>query len=104
MNKNPKLSNLKPFPKGVSGNPKGREKKIPALDKLLSEIDESDYQAIINALVAKGKKGDVRAAEVLFDRAWGRAKESLEITDIQTIKTYKIVPASTRNRTGDSSE
>jgi hypothetical protein len=87
----PKNSQFKP---GKSGNPNGRPKQIPALEKLLSDIPETDYEDIIAALVKKAKKGEVRAAEVLFDRAWGKAKESLEIT----------VPASTRNRTGDSSE
>jgi hypothetical protein len=97
----PKNSQFKP---GKSGNPNGRPKQIPALEKLLSDIPETDYEDIIAALVKKAKKGEVRAAEVLFDRAWGKAKESLEITDLQTVKSYKIVPASTRNRTGDSSE
>lgn len=76
MNKNPKLSNLKPFPKGVSGNPKGAQKKIPALDKLLSEIPDSDFKAIITALFSKAKKGDVRAAEVILDRSFGKPKDN----------------------------
>lgn len=76
MNKNPKLSNLKPFKKGQSGNPKGAQRKLPALDKLLSDIDESDFVAVINALFTKAKKGDVRAAEVIFDRSFGKARDN----------------------------
>jgi hypothetical protein len=84
------------FKKGESGNTKGRPKKLPELDKLLSDIPESDYESVINKLFAMAKKGNVRAAEVILDRAYGKAKESLEVTEIQTIKSYTIVPASTR--------
>ena len=77
--------NLKPFPKGKSGNPNGRPKKIPELDKLLAEVlgDEKDgitaAQAILMALRKKAASGDVRAAEVLLERAYGKAKQSLEL-------------------------
>jgi hypothetical protein len=76
VNKNPKRENLKSFKKGQSGNPNGRPKKIPELNKLLSEIDEQDYQAVINKLVAKAKAGDTRAAEVILERAFGKAKDN----------------------------
>lgn len=79
MNKNPKLENLKPFKPGQSGNPKGAAKKIPELNALLSNIKESDYQAIINKLTQLAKKGNVRASEVLLDRAFGKVKQDLSI-------------------------
>ena len=75
--------NLKPFPKGVSGNPNGRPKKLPELDKLLADIlgEEKDgrtaAEAILSALRAKAAKGDIRAAEVLLDRAYGKAKQTI---------------------------
>jgi len=102
VNKNPRRENLKPFKPGQSGNPKGGPKKIPNLDKLLSDIPESDYEAIIQKLVEKAKKGDIRASEVVLDRAYGKAKESVEISDVTPIKSYKIVAASQRTR--DSGE
>ena len=74
----------KPFKKGQSGNPKGRVPKIPELDKLLAEVlgEEKDgieaAKAILMALRAKATKGDVRAAEVLLDRAYGKAKQVTE--------------------------
>mgnify|MGYP003621004750 CR=1 FL=1 len=73
-----------PFKKGQSGNPKGRVPKIPELDKLLAEVlgEEKDgieaAKAILMALRAKATKGDVRAAEVLLDRAYGKAKQVTE--------------------------
>lgn len=95
----PKDAQFKP---GKSGNEKGRPRKIPDIDKLLSDIPDSDYEAVIKALFKKAKKGDVRASEVLFDRSWGKPKEKIEVTG--GIKSYRIVPASTRRGTGNSSE
>ena len=73
------------FKKGQSGNPKGRPKKIPEIDKLLADVlsEEKDgieaAKAILMALRAKATKGDVRAAEVLLDRAYGKAKQSIDV-------------------------
>jgi hypothetical protein len=70
----------------VSGNPAGRPKKLPELDKLLAEVlgtekkGVSEAQAIINALLTKAKKGDVRAAEVLLERGWGKVKQQHDLT------------------------
>lgn len=72
------------FKPGKSGNPKGRPKKLPDLDILLADVlgDEKDgipaAKAILMALRAKAAKGDVRAAEVLLERGWGKVKQGLE--------------------------
>ena len=64
----------------------GRPKKIPELDKLLADVlgEEKDGitagEAILKALRAKAIKGDVRAAEVLLDRAYGKSKQSMDVT------------------------
>jgi hypothetical protein len=86
MNKNPKQENLKPFKKGESGNPNGRPRKLPQLDELLADILGEDKdgitaaEAILKALRAKAAKGDIRAAEVLLDRAYGKPKQTTELT------------------------
>jgi hypothetical protein len=73
------------FKKGVSGNPKGAVKKIPQLDILLADVlgEEKDgieaAKAILMALRSKAVKGDVRAAEVLLDRAYGKASQNLTL-------------------------
>jgi hypothetical protein len=75
----------KPFKKGQSGNPNGRPKKIPELRELLANVlgDEKDgktaAEAILMALRAKATKGDVRAAELLLDRAYGKPKQDIEL-------------------------
>ena len=93
MSKPNPIPNSKPFKKGESGNPNGRPKKLPELDKLLADVlgEEKDgitaAEAILKALRAKATKGDIRAAEVLLDRGWGKAKQSMDITsDGKTIE------------------
>jgi hypothetical protein len=71
--------------KGQSGNPAGRPKKLPELRELLANVlgDEKDgktaAEAILMALRAKATKGDVRAAELLLDRAYGKAKLDIDL-------------------------
>jgi hypothetical protein len=80
------IKNLKPFKKGQSGNPKGRPKSLPKLEKLIIEIlgeeedGESSAKAIIKALTKKAEKGDIRAAELLLERAYGKTKTEIDLT------------------------
>ena len=85
MANNPRhRENLKPFPKGNNANPKGRPKKLPEIDALMAIVMGEDKdgitaaEAILKALRSKAAKGDIRAAEVLLDRAYGKAKQTLE--------------------------
>ncbi len=86
MNKNPNRENLKPFKKGPDPrrNLKGAPTKLPQLDALLDAVlgEEKDgttaAEAILKALRLKAAKGDVRAAEVLLDRAYGKVKSVID--------------------------
>ena len=68
---------------GQSGNPKGRP-KLPDLKGAIAQIlaEEKDgktaLEAILAALRAKAAKGDVRAAQELLDRGYGRATQQIE--------------------------
>ena len=70
-----------------SGNTKnvGRPPKLPSIDLLLDTVlgEEKDgitaAEAILKALRLKAAKGDVRAAEILLDRAYGKAKQSINV-------------------------
>lgn len=79
-------NNSTKFKPGKSGNPNGRPKKLPKLDELLADIltDEEDgvcaAKAILIALRKKAMKGDTRAAELLMDRAWGKALQSMNLS------------------------
>ena len=83
--KNP-IPNNKPFKKGQSGNPNGRPKKLPELDKLLADVlgEEKDgvtaAEAILRVLRAKAAKGDLRAAEILLDRGYGKPKQAVDMS------------------------
>ena len=66
-------------------NRKGRP-KMPdikeALIKLLNEEKDgmAALDAVLKALRAKAIKGDVRAAQELLDRAYGKARQSVDVT------------------------
>ena len=83
------------FKKGETGNPNGRPKKLPDLEVLLADVlgEEKDgktaAQAILMALRAKAAKGDVRAAEVLLDRGWGKVKQALEVSQVTSIRIIR---------------
>jgi hypothetical protein len=85
MKKRGNVANLKPFPKGKSGNPKGRP-KLPDIKEALAKVlaEEKDgytaLDATLMALRGKAVKGDVRAAEMLLDRAFGKPKQSIDHT------------------------
>jgi len=90
--------NLMPFHKGESGNPKGRP-KMPNLRDAIAKIlnEEKDgktaLDAILAALRAKATKGDIRAAQELLDRGFGKSKQLIDVTadgeKITTSITFK---------------
>lgn len=79
----------------------GRPKKLPALDVLMETVmgEEKDgitaMEAILKALRAKASKGDVKAAEMLLDRAYGKPRQSIDHTsDSKPIPTLTFIPVS----------
>ena len=74
------------FSKGQSGNPNGRPKKLPALDVIMANVmgQEKDgitaAEAIIMKLREMATKGDIKAAQLLLDRGYGKAKQNIDIT------------------------
>ncbi len=84
---------LRRIPKGTSGNPNGRPKKLPELDKLLADVlgEEKDgitaADAILRKLRAMAASGNIRAIEILLDRAYGKARQTveMEVTQRMTI-------------------
>lgn len=99
----------KPFTKGDPRiNRKGRPKKLPKLDELLAEVLGSEVEggktAAEQILEAMRKRathyGDVKAAQLLLDRGYGKVKEKLDITtDGEKINENKIqIEIVTRNK------
>jgi hypothetical protein len=64
----------------------GRTPKLPELDKLLAEVlgEEKDgitaAEAILKKLRQMAAQGNLRAAEILLDRGYGKAKQHTDIT------------------------
>jgi hypothetical protein len=79
--------NLKPWPKGVSGNPGGRPKKKPIteeLERLLAdEVPNGKGQTwatvIAEALLHEARKGDVRAISELANRIEGKPVQAIDL-------------------------
>lgn len=55
------------------------ERRKLAMEKLRTMV-YADMEDIVGSLITKAKDGDHKAADLLFDRAFGKAKENLEIT------------------------
>lgn len=79
--------NLKPFKKGQSGNLNGRPRKVPELDNLLADVlgaetpdGKTAAREILEEIVKAAKRGNLKAAEMLLDRAYGKPKAALEMT------------------------
>lgn len=83
---NPSPSPATRFKKGQSGNPKGKP-KMPdlkeAMARSLGETNKDGTTAldqIIQALRRKAAQGDVRAAELLLARGFGKVPEKVDVT------------------------
>ena len=81
-----------------SGNTKnvGRKKELPELSVIIANSlgDEkdgiTDAEAILNAMKAKAKKGDVKAAEFVFGYGYGKPKQTTD-TNITTTEPLVII-------------
>jgi len=98
--KNPKhMDNLKPFKKGHDErrNLDGAPKKIPNLDAHIADIlggvndDAAGLIKILKAMYDEAVGGDIRAAEALLDRAYGKSKQTIDqtVTNNELVVTVK---------------
>ena len=90
---NPKNIEKHRFKKGQTGNPNGRPKKLPDLDKLLADVfGDGEMEKVLKAIYARALKGDTRAAEIILERGYGKVKQDLGIdAEIVLNVTRKVV-------------
>ena len=73
-------ANLKPFPKGISGNPGGRTKadlEVEAFAKLNAKLA---ITTLVNEMTGALLSSDrIRAANIVLERAYGKAKEHITV-------------------------
>jgi hypothetical protein len=82
------MKNLKPWPKGVSGNPKGRPRRKTLsewLQELSVEIPRGSEmcteEAIARALIARAKRGSAAHIDIYAERKDGKVKDTVELID-----------------------
>ena len=84
----PRRQRGRPWPKGVSGNPKGpgtgsRNRASLLLDRMA----EGEAEAVLQSVLMAAKAGDMGAAKVLLDRVWPARKGRpvrLELPEMRT--------------------
>jgi hypothetical protein len=73
-----RIQNLKPWPKGVSGNPSGRPKNDISVE-IARAVFEHNPEAIYRAMTRALCKGDTKVFKILADRAYGKVKEQVSV-------------------------
>lgn len=90
------IDNLKPFPKGVSGNPAGYPKGIPnsktrylrlltlteqIKNPVTGELEQfSIMEQLDMQLIAKARKGDISAYKEIMDRLEGKPVQNVDMS------------------------
>lgn len=87
-----RIQNLKPWPKGISGNPAGRPKDDLSV-QIARAVFENNAEAIYRGLARRLIKGDARVFKVLADRAYGKVKEQVQFgvgDDLSAMSTAEL--------------
>ncbi len=77
-----RIENLTPWKPGQSGNPGGRPRK-QLLDELLEDLLTSNHselaRELAGALIARARKGDIRAIQLIAERTQGKPTQGIGI-------------------------
>lgn len=76
---NPKTRGLKPFPKGVSGNPNGRPKKVQEVKEAAEKSAKAAMDVLVSLLASEDEKVRIMAANAILDRGIGKPKQAVEV-------------------------
>ena len=117
-----RLANLKPFRKGQSGNPEGRPEGVRNRSSVLKELlatvcdftnpttltkHSADLETqVMTALIARARRGDVRAIREILDTVYGKVTDKNELSgsvdvNMMTLEDFKKVAAERRKQVGN---
>ena len=83
--------NLKPFEKGVSGNPSGRPKWKHVTEVMKQELDEDKLISMVHMVYDLAMEGNMRAVEFIADRVEGKVAQRVTVTtNDEPIKVFNI--------------
>lgn len=84
----------RPFPKGRSGNPKGKPKGTRHQATQIAEaLMAGDIEAIVDRVVRKAKRGDLAASKLVLDRVAPVRKGSTVEIALPDVKTSSDIVA-----------
>lgn len=74
--------------KGGKRQGAGRKKGFSALEaekarEFIAQKVSANLELITNALLKKAKKGDIRAIQILFDRALGKVAQAPDLLEVE---------------------
>ena len=80
------IANLRPFPRGVSGNPRGKNATAPSITRELMKLLAEPHiiEALTRAVVKHAINGDMRALTMIWDRTDGMLQQRVEVTQAMT--------------------
>jgi hypothetical protein len=76
------------FPKGASGNPRGR----PKIGQSMAELAREHGPEMLKVLVRAARKGSVAAAQAVLDRGYGRPAQAVDMHVWMNKKLNELTP------------
>jgi Asp-tRNA(Asn)/Glu-tRNA(Gln) amidotransferase A subunit family amidase len=86
-------SGLKPFPKGVSGNPAGRPKQYRGFIDEMRDRAPKAIEKIDAALNSDNYERQQWAVQQILDRAFGKPRQQLDVTVTDVAQVVAILAA-----------